>query len=70
MQEKNGFDKSLQLRIRKAMIKVHEKPELGKPLCAPLSGFFCERIGNVRIIYTFDQETVCFYSCRLRKTGY
>lgn len=61
------FDKALQKldsSIRKLVLKRIEKtlrnPELGKPLHAPLAGYFSERVLSYRIIYRFSAQTVTF----------
>jgi len=38
--EFNALDNSLRLRIIKAIEKIQEKPELGKPLRKELAGYF------------------------------
>jgi len=64
------LDKAEQARVLLALDKIREKPELGKPLRAPLSGFWAERVGRLRIIYQFDSENVCLLECRERAKGW
>ncbi len=54
------LDSSTKAKIIKRMQKVIENPELGKPLHAPLTSHFSERIEKYRIIYTFNPEQVIF----------
>ncbi len=54
------LDQSIQKMILKRMQKIIEKPELGKPLHAPLNNHFSERIDKYRIIYFYDNENVTF----------
>ena len=66
----DSFDHSVKIRIVKAISKIQEKPELGKPLHYPLNGFFAERAGKIRVIYKFDSNFVYLYRCRERDAGY
>jgi len=54
----------------KSITKIQEKPELGKPLKNELAGFFSERFGGYRIIYSFDDNSVYLHRCRKRSEGY
>ena len=64
------LDKSEQQRVLASIEKIRAKPELGKPLRAPLSGLFAERVGRLRIIYSYDTSNVFLFHCRERKDGY
>lgn len=54
------MDPEIQRRILKRMQKIIDKPELGKPLHAPLQNHFSERILRYRVIYTFTAQHVIF----------
>ncbi len=64
------FDKSIIVRVKKALLKIREKPELGKPLHGELHGFLSERVGKIRIFYFYDEKNVHLVRCRMRKEGY
>jgi mRNA-degrading endonuclease RelE of RelBE toxin-antitoxin system len=66
----DGLSKGDRERVEKAIGKIRAAPELGKPLRAPLSGFYSERVGSLRIIYSFNGASVFLYQCRKRKDGY
>jgi len=68
--EFNALDNSLRLRIIKAIEKIQEKPELGKPLRKELAGYFSKHAGGMRIIYKYDENCVYLYFCRPRKFDY
>ena len=65
-----SLGKELQERVVRALEKLGEKPQLGKPLRSPLAGFFSERVGAIRVIYTYDEKEVVLRECRWRKKGY
>ncbi|HIH30469.1 TPA: type II toxin-antitoxin system RelE/ParE family toxin [Candidatus Micrarchaeota archaeon] len=65
-----SLDNSVKERINKAVKKILEKPELGKPLKSELAGCFSEHVGGYRIIYKYDDEFVYLLRCRKRKEGY
>ena len=46
--------------VLKRIDKIRLMPELGKPLHAPLTNHFSERVEKYRIIYTFNPEQVIF----------
>ena len=70
IEDMKHLDKALLGRIRRALEKIRKTPELGKPLHAPRGGLFAERVGKIRIIYFYDEQTVHLVRCRERKEGY
>lgn len=54
------LDKRQKALVKKKMLKIIEKPELGKPLHAPLQNFKSERIEKLRIIYALEGNTIKF----------
>ncbi len=68
--ELKSLDKADQERVNKAVDKLQEKPELGKPLRGDLHNYRTERVGHLRIIYEYDEQTLNLYYCRDRKDGY
>lgn len=54
------LDNALRKLVLKRIQKILEKPELGKPLHAPMQGYFSERVLSYRIIYRFSIQTVTF----------
>lgn len=50
------LDKSIAEKIVKKMVKVFEKPHLGKPLKNVLKNCWEERIEKYRILYIIDSE--------------
>jgi mRNA-degrading endonuclease RelE of RelBE toxin-antitoxin system len=64
------LDNSIVLRAKKAVYKIQNKPELGKPLKNELVGFFSEHFGNFRIIYHYDKENIYLVRCVKRKEAY
>ena len=45
------LDSAIKERIRKAISRISEHPELGKPLTGLLSGRWSYRVGDWRILY-------------------
>ena len=45
------LDKTVKERVRKAVARISEHPELGKPLTGLLSGRWSYRAGDWRILY-------------------
>ncbi len=64
------LDSSAKSKIIKRMQKIIGNPELGKPLHAPLTNHFSERLEKYRLIYTFDSEQVTFVYLEHRKKAY
>lgn len=64
------LDNSVRLRILKAIDKILEKPELGKPLRRDLAGHCGEHVGGWRVIYEYDGQTVTLIRCRRRDESY
>ena len=58
--EYKKLDARQQSIVKKKMQKIIERPELGKPLHAPLQNFKSERIEKLRIIYTLEGKMVKF----------
>ena len=65
-----ALDNSIRIRAKKAVDKIQEKPELGKPLGNKLHKFFSEHFGGWRIVYKYDDENVYLYRCQKRKGVY
>jgi len=51
-------DKSLRLKITKAITRLERNPDLGKPLKRSLKGHRRLRVGPFRIIYRVDGEKI------------
>jgi len=64
------LDKGMKLRVDKAVQKIVEKPELGKPLTYGLAGLRSERIGKFRVIYEEKGNTIIFHLFEHRKKVY
>ncbi len=54
----NKLDERTKGLVGKKIAKIGESPELGKPLHKPLQKFRSERIEKLRIVYTFDGQSV------------
>ncbi|MBI4043419.1 MAG: type II toxin-antitoxin system RelE/ParE family toxin [Candidatus Diapherotrites archaeon] len=54
------LDQSTSGMVLKRMEKIMGRPELGKPLNAPMQNYFSERIGKYRVIYRFTADHVTF----------
>lgn len=65
-----ALDNSVHIRAKKAVDKIQENPELGKPLGNVLHKFFSEHFGRWRIIYKYDDENVYLLACSKRKKVY
>ena len=65
-----ALDNSVRLIAKKAVDKIQEKPELGKPLKHDLAGLKSEHFGGYRIIYWYDDENIYLLRCRKRKGVY
>ena len=51
-------DKEIKERVAKAVLKIKENPETGKPLRYRLKGERTLRIGHFRLIYDFDGKAI------------
>ncbi len=60
----------LRERLEKAVIKILENPELGKPLKYSFKGLRTERVGKFRIIYEIEGNIVVFHTFEHRKKVY
>jgi len=60
----------LRERLRQAILDLVRDPLLGKPLRGELRGSFSYRVGDWRIIYSFDKEFVYFEVIRHRRDVY
>ena len=60
----------LRKRLRKAIKKILERPELGKPLRYTFKGLRSERVGKFRIIYVIDGRKVKVTDIITRGKGY
>jgi mRNA interferase RelE/StbE len=52
------LDKSVKVRIRKALDRIAETPYIGKPLRGNLADYWSYRVGNWRVIYEVCDEIV------------
>lgn len=52
------LDKTIKLRIRKALNRISQTPYIGKPLRGNLVDCWSYRVGNWRIIYEVHEDTV------------
>ena len=68
--EYENLDKSLKVRVDKAIQKILEKPVLGKPLMYGLSGLRSERVGKFRLIYEEKGSAIIFHTFEHRKKVY
>lgn len=68
--EYQKLDKSLKTRIDKAIQKIVERPELGKPLMYSFAGLRSERVGKFRIIYEEKGNSIIFHTFEHRKKVY
>lgn len=64
------LDNSVRIRILKAIDKICEKPELGKPLRNELAGHRGEHVGGWRVVYEYDEQTITLIRCRKREESY
>jgi len=68
--EYEKLDKSLKIRVGKAIQKIIDKPELGKPLMYSFAGLRSERVGKFRIIYEEKGNSIIFHMFEHRKKVY
>lgn len=68
--EYEKLDKNLKTRIDKAIRKILEKPELGKPLMYGFAGLRSERVGKFRLIYEEKGNAIIFLAFEHRKKVY
>ncbi len=52
------FPPLLKRKIRLALEELSRDPQLGKPLKAPLEGFWSYRVGNFRVIYRIHKKQI------------
>lgn len=64
------LDKNIKERVDKAIFKILEKPNLGKPLKYELAGLRSEHIGKFRILYEIKGNNIIFHSFEHRKKAY
>lgn len=63
-------DQTTKERIKKAIQKIIENPEIGKPLQHTRRGELRIRIGPYRLIYTVIGDTLFLLEFRHREKGY
>jgi len=56
--------------LEKCMLKILDRPELGKPLRHAMARYRAERMGSFRIVYSHSGDEVFFYSFEHRKKVY
>lgn len=66
------LNKTLKDRVKEALIKLQNKPHLGKTLHGDLKGNYSIRIGKIRIIYSISEKNKTVYTIAIgpRKTVY
>lgn len=64
------LDKNLKNLVDKAIKKILEKPELGKPLMYGFAGLRSERIGKFRLIYEEKGNAIILHAFEHRKKAY
>ncbi|HJW83264.1 MAG TPA: type II toxin-antitoxin system RelE/ParE family toxin, partial [Anaerolineae bacterium] len=57
-------------RLRQAVLDLAQDLLLGKPLKGELAGSYSYRVGDWRVIYSFDKEFVTFEVIRHRREVY
>ncbi|MGA2262595.1 MAG: type II toxin-antitoxin system RelE/ParE family toxin [Acidobacteriota bacterium] len=57
-------------RLRAAVLALAGDPLSGKPLRGDLKGHYSYRVGDWRVIYSFDRESVYIESIRHRRDAY
>ncbi|MDE1766848.1 MAG: type II toxin-antitoxin system RelE/ParE family toxin [Thaumarchaeota archaeon] len=60
----------MQERIKQRILQLVENPYLGLGLRGNLEGFWKDRLGEYRIIYKIEKDTIVFYDIDLRKRIY
>lgn len=64
------LDRNLKALADKAIQKILEKPELGKPLMYGFAGLRSERTGKFRLIYEEKGTTIIIHAFEHRKSIY
>lgn len=49
-------DRRLFVRVDRALGRIGEDPESGKPLAGPLAGHRSLRVGSIRIVYRVEED--------------
>ncbi len=57
-------------RLKRAILDIAQDPLLGKPLKGELKGSYSYRVGDWRVIYSFDKEFVYLEIIRHQREGY
>ena len=57
-------------RLKQVILDIAHEPLLGKPLKGELKGSYSYRVGDWRVIYSFDKEFVYFEVIRHRREVY
>ena len=60
----------LEDRLKQAILDIAHDPLLGKPLKGELKESYSYRVGDWRVIYSFDKEFVYFEVIRHRREAY
>jgi mRNA interferase RelE/StbE len=62
----------VKLRVRHRVTELGENPHLGLRLVGELAGYWKDRVGKYRIVYTIDEtrKTIVLYDIDLRKRIY
>jgi len=66
----NKLDDKTQARIKDAVLKLKDEPELGKSLTGDLAGEYSLRVGTYRILYVIQGDDVIVETVRHRKDVY
>ena len=65
-----GAHPPLKDRLRAAVLALADDPLSGKSLRGDLKGHYSHRVGDWRVIYAFDRESVYIESIRHRRDAY
>jgi mRNA-degrading endonuclease RelE of RelBE toxin-antitoxin system len=70
LEDTKGLKGPLRKRLKKAVEKILERPELGKPLRYTFKGLRSERVGKFRIVYEIAGKFIIFHTFEHRKKIY
>jgi mRNA-degrading endonuclease RelE of RelBE toxin-antitoxin system len=62
-------DRRAYARVSRALDRLAEQPELGKPLQGPLAGRRSHQVGTLRIIYRFETERLVVFILDIGSRG-
>lgn len=64
------LDSSVKRRFESTLKDLLEDPFRFKPLKYELKGLYSARIGNFRLVYEIEEDTITIYAFEHRKTAY